>query len=148
MTQTSRLPGASLRSGAVATATSCAALAAVALAENKGAAQPFNATSHWLNGDAAARRRTVDLRHTGVGLTTHAAATVFWAAILEGWCAARPTRRPGTLLGRAVAVSALAAVVDYTITPRRFTPGWELVLSKPAMALVYAAMAGGFAAFR
>ena len=33
---------------------------------------------------------------------------------------------------------------DYTVTPRRFTPGWELVLSKRSMALVYGAMAAGF----
>jgi branched-chain amino acid transport system permease protein len=38
------------------------------------------------------------------------------------------------------------AAVDYTITPHRFTPGWELVLSKRGMALAYAAMALGFVA--
>ena len=33
-------------------------------------------------------------------------------------------------------------ICDYTITPHRFTPGWELVLSRRGMALAYA----GFAA--
>ena len=42
-------------------------------------------------------------------------------------------------------MSAFAAAVDYTVTPHRFTPGWELVLSKGGMAVVYAAMAAGFA---
>ena len=49
-------------------------------------------------------------------------------------------------MGRATAIAALAAAVDYTITPHRFTPGWELVLSRRGMALAYAAMAAGFAA--
>ena len=41
---------------------------------------------------------------------------------------------------------AIAAAVDYGATPRRFTPGWELVLSRAGMALVYSAMAAGLAA--
>jgi hypothetical protein len=41
--------------------------------------------------------------------------------------------------------SAIAAVVDYGLTPHRFTPGWELVLSKRSMAAAYLAMAAGFA---
>ena len=107
--------------------------------------QPLNATSHWLNGDRAARRRAVDLQHTGVGLATHLAATVFWATLFEAWQAARPSRGAAETAARAAAVAALAAVVDYTITPKRFTPGWELVLAKRSMALAYAAMAVGFA---
>ena len=57
----------------------------------------------------------------------------------------RPERTPAAILGRAAAIATLAAIVDYTITPKRFTPGWELVLSKRSMALTYAAMAVGFA---
>ena len=141
----------SLVSGSVGALTSTLALAVVARLEGRGAAQPLNATSHWLNGDRAARRRRVDLQHTGVGLATHGAATVFWAAFFEAWQSTRPARGPGAALdvvGRAGAVAVLAAVVDYTITPRRFTPGWELVLSKGAMAAAYAAMASGFAVTR
>jgi hypothetical protein len=36
--------------------------------------------------------------------------------------------------------------VDYEATPKRFTPGWELVLSKRSMAATYVAMALGLAA--
>jgi hypothetical protein len=49
-------------------------------------------------------------------------------------------------LRKAALISALAAGVDYGLTPRRLTPGWENVLSKPAMALTYGAMALGLAA--
>jgi len=40
-------------------------------------------------------------------------------------------------------MAAIAAAVDYGITPKRLTPGWELVLSKRAIALAYVAMAFG-----
>ena len=132
--------------GLCAAAASTAMLAVVARLESRGAAQPLNATSHWLNGDRAARRRTADVRHTGVGLGTHVAATMFWAACLEMWTSDRPPRTRLDTIGRAATTAALAALVDYTITPRRFTPGWELVLSKRAMVAVYAAMAVGFVA--
>ena len=139
----STLAGRALVSGAGGCLASVAALALVARAEGRRAPQPLNATSHWLHGDKAARYRGVDAARTGTGLATHLAATIFWAALFEAWEGARPRRGR---LARAAAVSAFAAAVDYTVTPRRFTPGWELVLSKRGMALAYAAMAGGFAA--
>ncbi len=42
-------------------------------------------------------------------------------------------------------MSALACAVDYTITPKRFTPGYELSLSRPSLVAVYAAFAAGLA---
>lgn len=135
-----------LVSGAVSTATSSVTLAAVAIHEGHGAAQAINATSHWLFGDGAARRRNIEAARTGVGLATHFAASVFWAACFERWVLARPSPGLDAIVRKAVAVSALAAVVDYTITPKRFTPGWELVLSKRSMALVYASLAAGLVA--
>jgi hypothetical protein len=135
-----------LASGLAGTVTSTAALAAMASIEGKGAAQPLNATSHVVYGDEAAAFRQADVDHTVIGLGTHAAATIFWAATFEAWLVARPTRDPLILTGRAVGIGLLAATVDYTITPKRFTPGWELVLSKTSMAVAYGAMAAGFAA--
>ena len=140
-----RFIGQIVASGAAATAASTAALALVARVEGVGAAQPLNATSHWLYGDEAAGFRSADVDHTSIGFATHTAATVFWASAFETAMALRPTRDPLTVVGRAAAIGTLAAIVDYTVTPRRFTPGWELVLSKQAMAVVYAAMAAGFA---
>ncbi len=136
---------AALASGTIATVTSTAALALLARREGKGPAQPLNATSHWLYGDEAAAFPRGDVDHTPIGLATHYAATIFWALFFEAWVARRPLRGGMATLGGATAVAALAATVDYTITPKRFTPGWEMVLSKGAMALVYAAMAAGFA---
>ncbi len=143
MTDWPRLAVRASVSGGLATLISSAALALLARAEGKAAVQPVNATSHWLNGPGAGRVRGVDAAHTGTGLATHAAATVFWAVLFEWW---RAEATGPALVRDAVAVSAFAALVDYTVTPKRFTPGWEFVLSKRAMAGAYAAMALGLAA--
>ena len=138
--------GRALLTGTMASLTSSVALALVARAEGSGALQPVNATSHWLNGERAASYQGVDGRHTAVGYATHHAATVFWAAIFETWLGSRPRRTRPRLLAEAMMMSAIAAAVDYGPTPKRFTPGWEFVLSKRGMAVVYAAMGLGLAA--
>lgn len=133
-------------SAIAATLTSTAALAVAARLEERGALQPLNATSHWLNGDDAGEVAGVDLRHTGVGFATHAAATLFWAVLFEAWIGRRRPRPLSTLVVEAAAMSAVAAAVDYLATPKRFTPGWEFVLSVRGMAIAYAGMAAGLAA--
>ena len=133
-------------SGAVASVTSTVALALLARAEGQGVLQPVNSTSHWMNGEQAASFRGADLVHTAVGYATHHAATVFWAVLFERWVDARHPTGALALVPDALAVSALAAAVDYGATPKRFTPGWEFVLSKRSMAVAYLAMAFGLAA--
>ena len=135
-----------LLSGTVASVTSTLALALLARAEGKGALQPVNATSHWRNGEQAASVRRAELAHTAVGYATHHAATVFWAVLFERWVGARRPAAVLPLARAARAMSAVAAAVDYGATPKRFTPGWEFVLSKRSMAAAYAAMALGLAA--
>ena len=135
-----------LVSGSVTSLVSAAGLALLAEAEGKAPLQPLNATSHWLNGAAAATRRNVDARHTAVGYATHHASCVFWAVPFAAWQATRPARTGAELLRDAVLMAAVAAAVDYGATPKRFTPGWELVLSKTAMAAAYGALALGFVA--
>ena len=138
--------GRALVSGTIASITSAAALVLLARAEGKNALQPVNATSHWLHGEQASRFVGLDCKHTLVGYATHHAATIFWALFYESWIGprSRPSRR--RMLADAVMLSAIAAAVDYGPTPKRFTPGWEFVLSKRAMAAAYAAMAVGLAA--
>jgi len=55
----------------------------------------------------------------------------------------RCTPTVARLAAESAATSALALAVDYTITPNRLTPGYELRLSKRSIAAVYAAFAGG-----
>ena len=135
-----------LVSGTVASAASTVTLALLARSEGQGALQPVNSTSHWLNGEQAASFRGADLAHTVVGYATHHAATLFWAVLFERWIRARRPVAPLPMLRDAVAMSAFAAAVDYGATPKRFTPGWEFVLSKRSMAVAYVAMAFGLAA--
>ena len=136
--------GRLLAETAAATALSVLALAATAKLARRGALQPLNATSHWLNGTVAAAKVGGGWRTTGVGLLTHVAATGFWAVLFELWVRrGRRTRRE--IAGKAAAMAGVAALVDYRATPKRFTPGWEFVLSPAAMAVVYFAMGTGFA---
>lgn len=132
-------------SGTVASLVSTAALALLSKAEGSGALQPTNATSHWLHGDEAARHEDADAAHTLVGYGTHHASAVFWALPFEIWLANRPARSSGVLFRDACVMSAIAAVVDYGATPKRFTPGWELVLSKRSMVATYGSLALGLA---
>ena len=132
-------------SGSCASVASTVVLALLARGEGKGALQPVNSTSHWLHGERAASFKGADLAHTAVGYATHHAATLFWAVLFERWAG---RRRPAALpvLQDALLMTAIAAAVDYTATPKRFTPGWEFVLSKRSMAAAYGAMAAGLAA--
>ncbi|MBE7220508.1 MAG: hypothetical protein INR64_18725 [Caulobacteraceae bacterium] len=129
---------------AAATLLSAGALAVMAAVERRGPLQPLNATSHWLNGDEVADVRGPGWRTTGVGFGTHLAATAFWAAIFQAWMA-RGSRSAANIAGKAVAMAGISAVVDYRATPKRFTPGWEFVLSPGSMVVAYAAMSIGFA---
>ncbi len=141
-----RMLSAAIATGTVASVTSSVALSLLARSEGKGALQPVNATSHWMNGREAGLFTQADIAHTAVGYATHHAATTFWAALFERWIGAGRPLTALPMLKRAVAMSALAAAVDYGATPKRFTPGWEFVLSKRSMAVAYAAMAVGLAA--
>jgi hypothetical protein len=135
-----------LVTGTIASLLSTAALAALARFEGKSFVQPTNATSHWLNGDEAGRRESADVAHTAVGYATHHGSAVFWALPFELWLAKSPPKSTPELLARAAAMSAIAAAVDYGITPRRLTPGWELTLSKQSMVAAFASLAIGLAA--
>ena len=138
--------GSILARGTVANIASLAALAACSKSETGSALAGINAISHWAWGDAGARRDDFSWRHTVLGALTNQAASLFWAFCLERVFASceRKIRVP-RLLGEAAATSALACAVDYTVTPKRLTPGYELRLSRPSILAVYVAFAAGLA---
>jgi hypothetical protein len=146
MQSPTRIILSALISGTAASLVSTAVLSLLARAEGKSAYQATNATSHWLHGDAAASHDEADVAHTVVGYGTHHASALFWALPFQVWLAARPPRSGVELLQDAAVMSAIAAVVDYGVVPRRVTPGWELVLSKRSMLAAYGATAIGLAA--
>ncbi|MDF2620750.1 MAG: hypothetical protein K0S00_3409 [Xanthobacteraceae bacterium] len=132
------LLGRTLLSGSAVSIATTVTLALLARAEGRHPLQPVNSTSHWYLGEAAGRSRALDLPHTLGGYLTHHAASVLWATAFEALCALRPRRTP---VGEALAISALAALVDYAVVPKRLTPGWEKVVTPRSIALAYGVMA-------
>jgi hypothetical protein len=145
MASWTRISLSALIIGTTASIVSTAALAILATLEGKGALQPTNATSHWLHGESAAAFAHMDTRHTGLGYATHHASALFWAWPFAAWLASRPDRSSVQMLRDASVLSAIAATVDYGITPKRLTPGWELVLPTRSMFAAFAALAIGLA---
>ncbi|MGD9648079.1 MAG: hypothetical protein AB7U73_20365 [Pirellulales bacterium] len=144
-----RLAQNSLRTGAVASATTTLAAAACGALERRSALGPINAVSHIAWGDRAAHQDRPSLRYSLTGLILNTAAVTSWAALHE-ICFGRTMHRdaaPGariasSLLG-GVFVSALAYVTDYKFVPRRLTPGFELRLSDRSLLGIYTALAVG-----
>lgn len=96
-------------------------------------------------GQRAARQDGASLKYTLPGYLTHHGASVFWAVIFERLFGHRARRDPVTALATGATVATLAAAIDYTITPKRLTPGYEERLSIPSLVVVYAAFAVGLA---
>jgi hypothetical protein len=128
----------SLVSGSVVSGVTTAVLALLARVGGGHPVQPVNSTSHWYWGEAAGRSRAVDLRHTVLGFATHHGASVLWAGVYQAIRRHRPER---SVVVDAVGVSAIAALVDYGLVPKRLTPGWEKVVSPSSIAIAYVAMA-------
>jgi hypothetical protein len=134
-------------SGSLASVLSTAALAWLGKRRIGKPFAPTNATSHWLWGDEEAfNALEPSLRHTGVGYATHHASAIMWALFFHRWLAAERERRPLVILRDAAAMSAIAAFVDYRLTPKRLTPGFEAHLTPANMVGVFAAVAAGLAA--
>ena len=90
----------------------------------------------------ATARSEADLHTEGYGSIMRS----MWAMLFESLRQRSSSDSSAAVVRDAAITSVVAAAVDYTITPHRFTPGWELVLSKRSMAMAYAAMAAGFVA--
>jgi hypothetical protein len=109
-------------------------------------AAPTNATSHWLWGDDDAFLASEpDARHTGVGYATHHASAVMWALFYERWLERKDNPSMREVVGAAAATTAVAAFVDYVLTPERLRPGFEAHLSPADLAGVFAAFGVGLA---
>jgi len=120
-----------------------AALMMLARKRGLSAAQGVNCTAHWLAGSDAAEVRDFDLKHSGTGIATNVAALLFWSVFYDLALGRKPGRARALLV--TLALGPVAAFADYKATPKRFTPGWELVFSRKEMVLVYAAMVAGMA---
>jgi hypothetical protein len=92
---------------------------------------PTNATSHWLWGDAESfNSLEPTLRHTAVGYGTHHASALMWALFYERLLG-EETERTSTVVMAAAGMTAVAAFVDYQLTPKRLTGGGRYI--EPAL---------------
>jgi hypothetical protein len=136
--------GRALVSGTVAAAAVTLVASLAARRATGSSAAALNATSHFLWGDAAARRNAYSLKYTAVGGIANYGASIFWALLYEALGGRR--RTPARALRDAAATAGIAYVVDYHVVPRRLTPGFELRIPPLALAAVYAALALGLSA--
>lgn len=109
-------------------------------------AAPLNAVSHWFFGNRALREDEPSLMYTATGYVTHHIASIFWATLhAKAWGARPEAKQPLPAVAGAVTAAAVASFVDYQLTPKRLTPGFEHRLGKPEMVNVYACFALGMA---
>jgi hypothetical protein len=121
-------------------------LAARSRQDTGSASAGTNAISHALWGERAARKDQPSFKYTMAGYLIHQTASIFWATLYERFATDATGRRTaGRALAAGTAVAALAFVVDYTITPPRFRPGYEKRISGRSLAMVYVALAVGLA---
>jgi hypothetical protein len=103
--------------------------------------QPLNAIAHLIVGSRAFYVQSAHLLVTGVGVLVHLVAMVTFGVLFawtfEGWRGAR-------LWAAAIAFAALVALMDFVILPDRFSPGFESVLTRGEVVVVYALMALAF----
>ena len=109
-------------------------------------AAPLNAVSHWMFGRRALQQDGPSFQYTATGYLVHHACSVFWAVLHARVWGARPeAKQPLPALAGAVATAAVASLVDYQLTPKRLTPGFEHRLGRPQILNVYACFALGLA---
>jgi hypothetical protein len=132
--------------GVTSSLLSTVALALLGRRQAGSAYAPTNAVSHWIYGEEALREDTPTLRHTVPGYLIHHGSATFWSVLFERLCGHLLDRKEtATTLGVATAASAVACFADYQLTPKRFQPGYEQHLSRPALAVVYGAFGVGLA---
>lgn len=135
-----------LVSGSVASVLSTSVVALASRRATGFAAAGTNATSQWLWGRQAKRQMRPTVRHTAVGYGIHHASALLWAGVFEAVLLRRTPSTAARTVAAAAATSALAYGVDYGLTPKRLTPGFEAHLRPRAMFATYAAVAIGLAA--
>jgi hypothetical protein len=130
--------------GSVAAVVSAVALVVAGRRDAGSAAAAINAEGHWLWGDAALRADGASAKYTLSGYVTHHLSNVFWATLYARVWGHRPEAKawPQALAG-GIATSAAAALIDYSVVPRRLTPGFENRLSAPSMVGEFGAIAVG-----
>ncbi|MDQ6887797.1 MAG: hypothetical protein M3068_10935 [Gemmatimonadota bacterium] len=127
--------------GAIAAAATLGVLVGFGRARRAGA-RPVNAIAHILLGARAFDVLDLDAVVTSTAVALHIASLLVWG-ILFAMVAGRS--RGWRLATAAVAFVLGAALIDFAVLPDRLRPGFEHVLSRPELVLLYAVLAGALA---
>lgn len=100
--------------------------------------QPLNTIAHVLVGSRAFYVREAHPLVTSVGLLVHVLSLIIWGAVFS---LATGQRRGVWLWLGAVAFAMAVAAVDFLLLPARFSPGFETVLTRGEIIVIYAVMA-------
>ncbi len=118
----------------------------LAALEGKPPSAPVTAISHIVYGEKAIDSGRVDFLHFAIGFGLNLMAMIGWSVIAEiGFRVLHigPTNFIGTCF-IATAVSVLAYITDFYVVPKRFTPGFEHILSRCALFITYVFLAISF----
>jgi hypothetical protein len=135
-------------SGTVASIVSTISLLILGRIELGETAAPVNGPSQWIWGRYAPFENHFSLRYTVAGYVIHHAASVFWAILherLRQHLSQEIQGKNKSILATSAAITTAAYVVDFNLTPRRLTPGFEKRLSKRGLFIVYGTFALGLA---
>jgi hypothetical protein len=100
--------------------------------------QPLNTIAHVLLGSRAFYVRDAHPLVTPVGMLVHAGSLILWGMIFS--VAAGRHRGPWLWVG-AVLFAVAVAAVDFLVLPARLSPGFETVLARGEIIVIYALMA-------
>ena len=104
--------------------------------------QPLNTIAHVLAGSRAFYVREAHPVVTPVGLLVHVLSLIIWGALFS--LAIGQRRGVGLWVGAVLFAMAVAAV-DFLALPARLSPGFETVLTRGEIIVVYAVMAAAMA---
>jgi hypothetical protein len=137
-----------LVSGTAASLLSALVMTLAGKLERDAPAGPLNGPSQWIFGRKAAYRRGASLRHTLTGFLIHHVTATGWALLHERLFGTRKAEQPAVRrLRNAAVTAAVANVVDYRLTPKRFQPGFDVQLSRKSLLAIYAAFAVGLTVY-
>lgn len=121
-------------------------LLAVAKAERIPLWQPVHAVSHILFGDKVLHEARFHAKYWVSGFVLNAGAMYGWAVVAELgylWLSLKAGDLITAVL-MAIALTIIAFITDFHIVPKRYTPGFEKVISRYALYTVYLCLAIGF----
>ena len=100
--------------------------------------QPLNTLAHIVVGSRAFHVRNVDPLVTTMGMGVHVISLVVWGVLFS---LARARARGMRLWATALVFAVLVAVFDFLVVPDRLSPGFDAMLTRGELIVLYALLA-------